>query len=73
MKSFGVLLVTLTEQCDILVWEYGNTISSMLIAGSFFSKYHFITLSYRELRMQRFYLLIYDVLHVTHLYFPFLY
>ena len=40
MKSFGVLLITVTQQCDILVWEYGNAISLMLIVGSFFSKYH---------------------------------
>ena len=39
MKSFGVLLITVTQQCDILVWEYGNAISLMLIVGSFFSKY----------------------------------
>ena len=38
MKSFGVLLITVTEQCEILVWKYGNTIALMHIFGSFVSK-----------------------------------
>ena len=40
MKSFGVLLNTVTEQCDILVWEYANTVSLMLIVGAIVSKYY---------------------------------
>lgn len=40
MKSFGVLLNTVTEQCDILVWEYSNTVSLMLIVGAIVSKYY---------------------------------
>ena len=32
-KSFGVLLTTLTEQFDILVWRVGNTVSLLNVVG----------------------------------------
>ena len=33
-KSFGVLLPTLTEQFDIMVWRVGNTVSLASCVGT---------------------------------------